>query len=245
MTTVPHTADPPVARVGIDRTKLFAYAMVAPVVQAPPPAAAMPACRAWPVQTPVAAPRSPAAAAAAVAAPAVVAAEAAVVAAAVVAAASSSSSAVPSVEMAAAVAAPAVPADRELRAAPAAAVAALSRSSLKAVLSSAIPPQGKLLAIINGAYGQRISAIAKRHGIEVIAVTCKENERPDLAQIERALRDHPDLDMVAIVHCETTSGIINPIEEVGRLVENHKATYFVDSCRTRFSTRLPRTGFKA
>lgn len=101
--------------------------------------------------------------------------------------------------------------------------------TVEAVLSSAIPPQGKLFAIINGAYGQRIAAIAKRHGIEVVAVTCRENERPDVAQIERVLRYHADLDMVAIVHCETTSGIMNPIEEVGRLVQNHKATYFVDS----------------
>jgi 2-aminoethylphosphonate-pyruvate transaminase len=101
--------------------------------------------------------------------------------------------------------------------------------AIEAVLSSAVPPAGKLLAIINGAYGQRIAAIARRHGIEVIAQACQENELPDVALVEQTLRTTPDIDMVVVVHCETTSGIINPIEDIGQLVAQHRASYFVDS----------------
>ena len=101
--------------------------------------------------------------------------------------------------------------------------------TVESVLSSAIPPGGKLLALINGAYGERIASIARRHGIEVVEIVGKENELTDVAAVRQALADDSTIDMVAIVHCETTSGIINPIEEVGQLVANHKATYFVDS----------------
>ena len=101
--------------------------------------------------------------------------------------------------------------------------------TIESVLSSAISPGGKLLVIINGAYGQRIASIARRHGIEVTELVFTENQLPDLAEIEQALQQDSSISMVSVVHCETTSGIINPIEEIGQIVKNHSATYFVDS----------------
>lgn len=101
--------------------------------------------------------------------------------------------------------------------------------TVESVLSSCIPPSGKLLNIVNGAYGKRISVIARRHGIEVMEIVSKENELPDIDAVERALAADEAISMVAVVHCETTSGILNPIERIGELVVQHKATYFVDS----------------
>jgi len=101
--------------------------------------------------------------------------------------------------------------------------------SIESVLSSAIPPKGKLLAVVNGAYGERIAAIARRHDIETVIVRAKENELPQVGEVARALTAQRHIDMVAIVHCETTSGIINPIEAIGEIVHQHGATYFVDS----------------
>ena len=101
--------------------------------------------------------------------------------------------------------------------------------TVESVISSAISPQGKLLAIVNGAYGDRIVAIAQRYGIETIVVRSLENELPNLTEISQALEVDPTIEMVAVVHCETTSGIINPIEEIGQLVHRAGKRYFVDS----------------
>lgn len=101
--------------------------------------------------------------------------------------------------------------------------------AVEAVISSAVPLQKKLLVVVNGAYGERIAAIAQRHGIETLIVRAKENKLPEIGEVERVLASHKDIAMTAIVHCETTSGIINPIQEVGKTVHRHGSAYFVDS----------------
>jgi 2-aminoethylphosphonate-pyruvate transaminase len=101
--------------------------------------------------------------------------------------------------------------------------------TVESVLSSTISPAGKLLAIVNGAYGDRIVTIAKRHGIDTVVVRSQENELPDLAEIKQSLQADAAIEMVAVVHCETTSGIINPIAEIGKLVHESGKRYFVDS----------------
>jgi 2-aminoethylphosphonate-pyruvate transaminase len=101
--------------------------------------------------------------------------------------------------------------------------------TVESVISSAIPPQGKLLVVVNGAYGERIVAIAKRHRIETVIVRAKENNLPDLEQVRHTLAGHAGVHMVAAVHCETTSGIMNPIREIGELAHEFGSRYFVDS----------------
>ncbi len=52
---------------------------------------------------------------------------------------------------------------------------------------------------------------------------------PVPADVDRRLTDDQAITNVAVVHCETTTGIINPIEEIGRVVKQHEKVYFVDS----------------
>jgi 2-aminoethylphosphonate-pyruvate transaminase len=101
--------------------------------------------------------------------------------------------------------------------------------TVESVISSTISPSGKLLVVVNGAYGTRMVTIAQRHGIEVIALSCVENALPDLQELRKLLNSDPAIEMVAAVHCETTSGIINPIREIGELVHAAGRRYFVDS----------------
>jgi 2-aminoethylphosphonate-pyruvate transaminase len=100
---------------------------------------------------------------------------------------------------------------------------------VEAVVSSVVPPQGKLLVCINGSYGDRIAKMAEVHRIPIATVRAPEDQPIDPAAVEQALQNDAAITDVAIVHCETTSGILNPIEEVGRLVRKHSKTYFVDS----------------
>jgi 2-aminoethylphosphonate-pyruvate transaminase len=101
--------------------------------------------------------------------------------------------------------------------------------SLEAVVSSTIPPDGKLLVIANGAYGRRIAQIARVLKIDLVVLNYPENHKPDLQEIEAALVADGSITHVAVVHCETTTGIINPIKEIGTLVRQAGRRYFVDA----------------
>lgn len=100
---------------------------------------------------------------------------------------------------------------------------------LEAVLSSVTPPDGKWLVIINGAYGRRIVQIAKALGIETVILDCPEDTKPSPDEIENILADDKSITNVTVVHCETTTGIVNPIEEIGVIVRKYGRRYFVDA----------------
>ncbi len=100
---------------------------------------------------------------------------------------------------------------------------------IEAVIGSMTPPDGKWLVIINGAYGQRIAEIAEMLKIEVVRLSHPENNLPNLAIIEEILTADATISHVALVHCETTSGIINPVTEIGVLVRQAGRRYFVDA----------------
>ena len=101
--------------------------------------------------------------------------------------------------------------------------------SIEAVLSSAIPPDGINFIIINGAYGKRIAKICDILKIKTLIYECPENTTPDLKEIDSVLKKNNDITTVSVIHCETTTGIINPIKEIGEIVSKYKKTYFVDA----------------
>ncbi len=101
--------------------------------------------------------------------------------------------------------------------------------ALEAVVSSVVPPNSKLMVIINGAYGRRIAKMASVLGIETISVEFPENRPVDIGEVQRELEARDDAALVAVVHCETTTGVINPIEQIGALAKTAGAKYFVDA----------------
>lgn len=100
---------------------------------------------------------------------------------------------------------------------------------IEAVLASVTPPGGRWLVIVNGAYGKRIDDIANVLGIDTVPLRYAENRRPDLQQIEAALAADRSITHVAVVHCETTTGLINPVEEIGTIAARFDRRYFVDA----------------
>ncbi|MGB9596424.1 MAG: 2-aminoethylphosphonate--pyruvate transaminase [Candidatus Poribacteria bacterium] len=101
--------------------------------------------------------------------------------------------------------------------------------SVEAIISSVTPPNGKWLVINNGAYCQRIIKIAETLKIPVVSLDYPENNQPNLNDIDSILSDDKSITHVAGVHCETTSGIINPIKEMGSIVKKHNKRFFVDA----------------
>jgi 2-aminoethylphosphonate-pyruvate transaminase len=101
--------------------------------------------------------------------------------------------------------------------------------AIESAVGSSVPPEGKLLVIINGAYGQRILQMAKVLRIPARTLQCAEDDHPNLQDIEHTLRGDPEITNVAVVHCETTTGIVNPIEKIGAIVRASGKTFLVDA----------------
>ena len=100
---------------------------------------------------------------------------------------------------------------------------------LEAVVGSTTPPDGKFLVIINGAYGKRIATMSEMLGISTERLEFPENQKPDPAKIEAVLKADPGITNVSLTHCETTTGIMNPVEEIGAVVYAAGAKFFVDA----------------
>jgi 2-aminoethylphosphonate-pyruvate transaminase len=100
---------------------------------------------------------------------------------------------------------------------------------IESVLSSVTPPDGKWLVIINGAYGRRINRIAEVLKIKTVTLEYAEDRKPALNEVEVMLSTNTSITNVAIVHCETTTGIINPIRDIGAIVKKFGQSYFVDA----------------
>ena len=100
---------------------------------------------------------------------------------------------------------------------------------IEAVLSSAIPPHDKPLILVNGAYGERMLAIAARHGLAADALRWPENQITDPAAVQRRIEEDPAITHVAVVHSETSTGLLNPIEEIGSRVKAARRSFIVDA----------------
>jgi len=101
--------------------------------------------------------------------------------------------------------------------------------AVEAMITSFVPKTGKLLVLINGAYGHRARKIAEIAGRGVVAYETPEDTPPDLAKLDRLLTDDKTITHVFAVHCETTSGVLNPIAETAALVARHGRRLLVDS----------------
>ncbi len=101
--------------------------------------------------------------------------------------------------------------------------------SVEATIGSVIPPDGKVLIVNNGAYGNRMVQIARRLRIDCVELKLPETRPADIDEIARALAGDQSISHVAMVHCETSTGMLNPAAEVGRLTNEHDRVYILDA----------------
>ena len=101
--------------------------------------------------------------------------------------------------------------------------------AVEAALGTVVPWDGKVLVLINGAYGQRMARICGIIGREVVTIENGEDEVTDIAKLDLMLADDTAITHVAAVHCETTSGILNPIEEIADTVARHGRSLLIDA----------------
>jgi 2-aminoethylphosphonate-pyruvate transaminase len=101
--------------------------------------------------------------------------------------------------------------------------------AVEAALGSVIPPSGKVLIVDNGAYGQRMILTAEKLKLAHAIVEFPETEPASVRTIERAFGADPALTHLAIVHSETTTGLVNPVAEIGRMARGLGKTVIVDA----------------
>ena len=89
---------------------------------------------------------------------------------------------------------------------------------VEAAIATLVGPADKLLVLANGAYGDRMMAIARRMGRAVEALRWPEDRPVERGRVAEALRADPTVTHVALVHCETTTGLLNPLPEIAETV---------------------------
>lgn len=101
--------------------------------------------------------------------------------------------------------------------------------AVEAMLTTFVPPKGKVLVLVNGAYGQRAKRILEIAGRAVAVHETAEDIPPDVAEIERILTKQKSITHVFAVQCETTSGIRNPIEAIAAVTARCGRRLLVDA----------------
>ncbi len=99
-------------------------------------------------------------------------------------------------------------------------------------LNSLLPEGKKVLVVNNGAYSARAVEICRYYGLPHIDLAFPVDELPDLALVEKTLKENPDIALVHTTHNETGTGILNPIREIGALAHKYGAVFTVDTTST-------------
>lgn len=100
---------------------------------------------------------------------------------------------------------------------------------VEAVFQSCVPPDGKVAVLWNGAYGERIALMLQHARIAHVVLRTPEDTPNDASALDALLAVDPTITHVAAVHCETTTGIINPIQELGAVAHRHGRTFVLDA----------------
>ncbi|MDX1755422.1 MAG: 2-aminoethylphosphonate--pyruvate transaminase [Marinobacter sp.] len=100
---------------------------------------------------------------------------------------------------------------------------------VEATLGTVIRPSSRTLVLMNGAYGQRIGKILTTLGRPYLAIDKGDYRPPRGSEVAEALAANPDIEQVVVVHCETSSGILNPIEEIAAVCSKAGRRLIIDS----------------
>lgn len=100
---------------------------------------------------------------------------------------------------------------------------------VEATLGSVVGFTDNLLVVANGAYGKRMGVISEYYNINYHLMRFEETEPVNVSKIDTYLTKHPEVTHVSLVHCETTTGVLNPLEEVAAIVKRHGKVLIVDA----------------
>ena len=109
----------------------------------------------------------------------------------------------------------------------------------EAVLTGVVGSDEKVLICSNGAYGVRMVAICRQAGVPFVEYAEPFTKIPDAQKVAEYLQNDPAITHVAMVHSETTSGLLNDIEAVGRVVKEAGKVFIVDAMSSFACVDIP------
>ncbi len=102
--------------------------------------------------------------------------------------------------------------------------------AIEAALGSFCPPaENTTLVVANGAYGDRAAKILEKIGRPIVKIDKGDSAAPSADEVAAMLDEDPMISHVWVIHCETTSGIVNPIADMARAVKARGRTFMVDA----------------
>jgi 2-aminoethylphosphonate-pyruvate transaminase len=102
-------------------------------------------------------------------------------------------------------------------------------AAMECAVSSTVPRDRKILIVDNGAFGERLYEIARLHEMDIVHLRYAWGDRVNPADVRRAFDEYPDIAVVAMVHHETSVGLLNPVREVGAISRENEALFVVDA----------------
>ena len=100
---------------------------------------------------------------------------------------------------------------------------------VEATLGSVVRAEDHLLVVANGAYGKRMGVIADYYHLNYHLMKFEETEAVDPQRVNAYLEEHPEVTHVSVVHCETTTGVLNPVAEIARVGKALQKVLIVDA----------------
>jgi alanine-glyoxylate transaminase/serine-glyoxylate transaminase/serine-pyruvate transaminase len=102
-------------------------------------------------------------------------------------------------------------------------------SALDACLGSSLSTGEQVIIGVNGWFGERLAAIAQQYGLTVHPVTAPWGQPLDPADFTKAFEAYPEARLAAVVHLETSTTVVNPIQEIGSLAAHYGRVLMVDA----------------
>ena len=101
--------------------------------------------------------------------------------------------------------------------------------SVEAAVNTLVPRNGHVLVLINGAYGTRMAKLTQMMGRRLSTFETAEDVPTTTADVDRLLAADPSITHVGLVHCETSTGILNPLRDIATAVQKHGRRLIVDA----------------
>ncbi|MQR00350.1 2-aminoethylphosphonate--pyruvate transaminase [Glaciimonas soli] len=101
--------------------------------------------------------------------------------------------------------------------------------SIEAAINTLLPRDSHMLVLINGAYGKRMAKIISMMGRKVSVFETADDVSATAADVERLLESDRSISHVGVIHCETSTGILNPLREIAQIVARHQRSLIIDA----------------
>ncbi|AZE12313.1 2-aminoethylphosphonate:pyruvate aminotransferase [Pseudomonas chlororaphis subsp. aureofaciens] len=101
--------------------------------------------------------------------------------------------------------------------------------AVEAAIGTLVPRDGKVLVLINGAYGKRLARICEVLGRDFSTFETAEDQPTTAADVDRLLHADATISHVALIHCETSTGILNPLPDIAQVVAGHGKRLIIDA----------------